>query len=112
MNVMCNGSRLPGQIARHSILWVVFANCVLQASLEVLAQATAANLARIDQQIFDCKTKIQELQRREEQMVDELRRGLFCSKCKRSKSEIERTGVTFEKHLQDVKGQAIADPRL
>ncbi len=37
----------------------------------------------------------------------ELRAGLFCSECRQSKSEIERTGKSFERHLKDVDGHPI-----
>lgn len=40
-----------------------------------------------------------------ENELAELRAGLFCSKCKRSKSEIEKTGLNFYQHVQDVKGR-------
>ncbi len=69
-------------------------------------------IAQIDQQISDCRLKIATLQREEEQALDELRNGLFCSKCNRSKSELERVGINFGKHLSDVKGQAVAHPEL
>lgn len=42
---------------------------------------------------------------------EELRRGLYCDKCKRTKSEIERQEkMPFGKHLENVKGKAIEAP--
>ena len=67
-----------------------------------------SQMARLDQRIYDNKIKIQQLQREKEQVLDEMRNGLFCSECKRSKREIERTGVGFEKHLRDVNGHPVA----
>jgi len=41
------------------------------------------------------------------QTISEYRQGLFCDKCHRSKSQIERSeNKSFEAHLGDVKGQA------
>ncbi len=37
----------------------------------------------------------------------EINLGLFCSQCKRPKSEIERTGEPFSAHLSRVKGRAV-----
>lgn len=74
------------------------------------AQDMQAQIARLDQRIYDNKAKIQQLLREKEQALEEMRRGLFCSECRRSKREIERTGENFERHLRDVKGQAIASP--
>lgn len=74
------------------------------------AQDVQAQIARIDQRIYDNKLKIQQLLREKEQVLDEMRKGLFCSECKRSKREIDRTGEGFERHLRDVKGHPIASP--
>ncbi len=43
--------------------------------------------------------------------LKELREGLYCSQCNRPKSQIERElRVSFETHLQNVKGTAISAP--
>jgi hypothetical protein len=77
------------------------------------AQDSQTQISRLEQRIFDCKVKISELLRQKELALEEMRHGLFCSKCRRSKSEIERAEhVSFEKHLQDVRGQAIALPEF
>jgi hypothetical protein len=39
--------------------------------------------------------------------LKEINDGMYCSICNRSKSQIERTGVSFSQHLRDVKGRAI-----
>lgn len=45
------------------------------------------------------------------QAIQELRQGLYCSQCNRSKSEIERqTGRPFEEHLIEVQGVPIPAP--
>jgi hypothetical protein len=40
----------------------------------------------------------------------ELTMGEFCSECKRTKSEIEKSGLNFEDHLREVKGKPVAAP--
>lgn len=78
-----------------------------------IAQDYQTRVTQIDHRIFDCKVKIQQLEREKERAVEEVRQGLFCSKCERSKSEIERAErVSFSQHLQNVKGTAIARPGL
>ena len=49
--------------------------------------------------------------REKERVLNEMRNGLFCSECKRSKTEIERAGTNFEKHLRDVNGRPVASPQ-
>ncbi len=39
--------------------------------------------------------------------MDEMRQGLYCSKCHRSKSEIEASGENFYEHIQRVQGQIV-----
>lgn len=59
-------------------------------------------------------TQIRALEIERERALLELRMGLFCSQCERSKSQIEREErKPFEEHLVDVKGRGIpADPAL
>jgi hypothetical protein len=52
--------------------------------------------------------KIVELSRQWDIKLKELKEGLFCSKCMRSKTEIERAEKQpFEKHLTDVSGKPV-----
>ncbi|MDN3548948.1 hypothetical protein [Mucilaginibacter aquaedulcis] len=44
------------------------------------------------------------------QVIEELKKGLFCSLCNRSKSQIEKGGVDFYQHIKDVKGQVVEAP--
>lgn len=46
-----------------------------------------------------------------EKIVDELRSGLFCSRCNRSKSQIEKGGENFAQHIRDVKGTVVQAPQ-
>jgi hypothetical protein len=76
-----------------------------------LGQNSQFQIHRMEQRSAECGAKLSQLQAQKEQAIEELRHGLFCSKCKRSKSEIERAErVSFEMHLQDVKGHAVASP--
>ena len=60
-----------------------------------------SKIAALDKQLRDLK-------REKELALKELREGYFCSKCKRSKSEIERgSSETFEEHLGRVSGDRI-----
>lgn len=63
------------------------------------------------------KTKRNELNKRDElikemkQSIKEFRSGLYCSKCRRAKSQIEREEkMSFYSHLDRVKGTGIAAP--
>ncbi len=64
--------------------------------------------ADYSQRISEIDQKIAELEAQKSRALKELRKGLFCSECKRTASEIERTErVSFEQHLNNVKGDAI-----
>jgi len=52
--------------------------------------------------------QIQRLRLEENEAIYELRQGLYCSQCMRSKSEIERGGENFYAHLQRVQGHVVA----
>jgi predicted nucleic acid-binding Zn-ribbon protein len=55
----------------------------------------------------DRKKQIEEMK----QALKEFKAGLYCSKCKRSKSQIERDEkVSFYKHLSDVQGVGVPAP--
>jgi len=90
---------------RQLVIILIFI-CVM--SNLCLGQDSHTQIAQIEQRIYDCTVKIQKLQSQEEEALDQLRLGLFCSECGRSKSEIERTGESFESHLQRVHGHAVA----
>jgi hypothetical protein len=61
-------------------------------------------LSKLDQKIVD-------LIKERNRVLDELRRGVYCSKCHRTASEIEaQDHVSFQQHLGDVKGDAVPAP--
>lgn len=49
--------------------------------------------------------------REKQEVLSELRQGYYCSKCNRSKSELDRTSEGFEHHLERVKGQPVPAPQ-
>ncbi len=62
----------------------------------------------IAKQVKAREAEIAKLSVEKDEAMEELRLGLFCSKCKRSKSEIEReTGKSFYEHLQEVSGSPV-----
>lgn len=64
--------------------------------------------ASLKQQLASIDRQVQDLQSEKALALDEIRKGLFCSQCSRSKSEIERqTGKSFDAHLTEVRGVAI-----
>jgi len=75
----------------------------LEANLANMRQQFTSNLSKIDQEIQDKQNK-------RDLVLNEMRRGAYCSQCKRSKTEIEATGESFYQHLQRVHGQEIPAP--
>ena len=54
--------------------------------------------------------KAAQLRAERDHALQEMRSGLFCDQCWRTKSEIEKGGENFAQHLQRVNGQAVASP--
>jgi len=50
----------------------------------------------------EASNRVSQLNADYEKIKQDLRSGLFCSKCKRSKTEIEKTGVEFYHHVRDL----------
>jgi hypothetical protein len=78
----------------------------LAARKRELAEAQAALKAKADK----IRAEIAQLQKERDDLIKDLKGGFFCSKCKRAKSEFERQGQSFEKHLGDVQGVAEEAP--
>lgn len=55
--------------------------------------------------------KLQQCNDEYDQEVADLKSGQFCSQCNRSKTAIEKTGISFSQHLQDVKGTVLNAPQ-
>lgn len=75
--------------------------------LVVLILALATPLSASAEDLYDCQSKVAELQRDKNQALADLRAGLFCSECNRSKTEIERGREDFYAHLRDVQGKPV-----
>ncbi len=79
-------------------------NCMKDAHKE--NDRNNANIDKQNQKIYDKRKEMN-------QALEEMRAGLFCSKCERSKSEIERElKISFAQHLADVKGVPVARPEI
>jgi len=76
------------------------------------------SFGQYDNKVSTCQSELSALQSKRaaidaeyDLIVDELRSGLFCSQCNRSKSEIEKGGQSFSQHLKDVKGNVVQAPQ-
>lgn len=85
-------------------------SCLLRFS----AHAQGPDHAQYNQDITRCDDKRQKLigkldamQAEKETALRELRQGYFCSKCRNSKTSIEKGGENFEAHLGRVKGERV-----
>ena len=61
----------------------------------------------INKKVFDLAAKTDELIAEKQKVVGQLRSGEFCSKCKRTKTEIEKGGESYGQHLGRVKGNSV-----
>lgn len=74
----------------------------------ILLCSSLVQAADYSQRISEIDQKIAELEAQKSRALRELKKGLYCSECKRTASEIERAErVSFEQHLRNVKGDAI-----
>lgn len=65
-------------------------------------RAVASKNAALGNRIFDLKIRLQAILAKRDAKLAELREGFWCSKCNRSKSEIEASGEDFWEHLAKV----------
>lgn len=79
-------------------------------SAETLARL-AEEYARKDEEVTQSIVKRQLLMEEHKQVMKELRSGQFCSKCNRSRSQIEKEErISFAVHLRDVKASSRSAP--
>lgn len=72
-----------------------------------VARVVERNNENNEQQVALAR-KIGDLIEEKKVALEEFREGWFCSKCKRSKSEIEKAeGISFEDHLKKVNGEPV-----
>ncbi|UOQ96717.1 hypothetical protein MUN81_15890 [Hymenobacter sp. 5317J-9] len=79
------------------------------------AQAQGPDRAEYQQRFNNCDAerqrlagKLDALRAEKQTALRELQQGYFCSKCKHSKTTIEKGGENFEAHLGRVKGERVA----
>jgi hypothetical protein len=77
-------------------------------------QAAAQGLQGMHKSLSECKARVNELESKYRQVnkdyeleVEDLKKGLFCSKCRGSKTSFEKRGEDFYEHVKDVQGQVI-----
>jgi len=70
-------------------------------------KALDAGVDRLSTAIGRLRGQQQDLTYQKQVALAELRQGLFCSQCMHSKSEIERSGESFEEHLRRVHGKPV-----
>jgi hypothetical protein len=73
------------------------------------ATAAPAQSGDTQSQLNECQGDLWNAKVEKEQVLDDLRSGLFCSKCNRSRTELDRTGG-FSRHLGEVQGEAVPAP--
>ena len=71
---------------------------------------SATEMAEAKKAIAESAAQFKSIEEEESRVLAELAGGYFCSRCKRSKSEIEKGGETFEQHLQNVNGDPVPAP--
>lgn len=83
-------------------------------SINKQIEAVKKRLKENDEKVAEYRKKIlaipdevAKIEREKQQMIDECRKGYYCSKCNTSKSEFERRGVDFYAHLSEVNGVAV-----
>lgn len=59
---------------------------------------------RWDQRIAELRAELAAIVKERDEVIADLLKGRFCSKCGRSKTELEKQGIGFEQHLGEVKG--------
>lgn len=84
---------------------------------EKLTQQYQEDMSQLDDKIHTCSSQVIDRQGdveafrpQHKQMLNEIRQGLMCDQCSNTKSEIERRGEPFEKHLARVGGEPVPIP--
>lgn len=95
-------------MARMICLFLVFALISMSA-----LSAPGDAVARIDQRVAEIDREIAALLAEKAAALQDLRLGHYCSKCHRTKAQLDRSGEGFYRHLQNVKAQAVpATPEM
>lgn len=77
----------------------------ITARMNELQTRARNRAAKLRDRRDDARAKVRALWEERQRALEELRAGLFCSRCRKPKSQLEReTGKPFEEHLDEVKG--------
>ena len=94
------------------ISWHWWSGLRLAVLLALCPAAThALTPAEYDARIEKLEQEIEALEQEKDQVLQELREGLFCSICEKSKREIEKR-EPFDQHLANVKGEPVPASEL
>lgn len=93
--------------SRVSLQWLLVAFISLLLFAPRLSQGTVSQLPEINRRIGELQNKRMTVLAKRQVIIRELRSGLFCSQCRRSKTQIEAGGEAFGTHLKNVSGKAI-----
>jgi len=97
-----------------SILFVLIFSVCYQSLHSQDNSDPYANSNSVKTQYNDCQSRLKQLNRNIDSIndlynksVQDYKQGLFCSKCHRSKTDLERSGIDFWQHLKDVGGHPV-----
>jgi len=96
-------SRLSSTLKIPASLLILCFYVVLQPGMADAADQRSID--KIRKQIDDIDYKISQLIQEKNQVIGELRQGLFCSKCKRTSTQLSKAGEEFFSHVGRVKGR-------
>lgn len=91
------------------ILLLIISSAALFAQTDVLE--AIKNSHDCDDELRKINNDITGLNAEYKQTVEDLQNGLFCSRCNRSKTEIQKTGEEFYKHVDRVEGKVQRAPQ-
>lgn len=88
-----------------------FSNKII-AGIEKLSSKINKNTNEINNVLFNGlneeTSELNKLYTDMNQELDDLKKGLYCSRCNRSKTIIEKSGTDFYQHVKDVKGEVLS----
>jgi|GEM_PF-2838731 chromosome segregation ATPase len=89
--------------------------CCLALAITSAHSYVFTGIPEYDKQLKDVDLKIAEIQRKindltaeKQRALDELRRGLYCSECKRTRTQIQSRNENFQDHIRRVKGEVLS----
>ena len=104
---------LPAQFAATAAEAAQASVRAAQAQIESVKQQQNTNLGQRQQllrEIQELQKQIQAVRMEKAKVLNELKQGLYCSQCNRSKSQLAADGIDFQRHLAEVNGRPVAAP--